>query len=255
MSRVLHRRLDANLPVASHGEGPYLFDQAGRRYLDASGGPAVSCLGHNHPKVIEAVVKQIQTLPFASTTFFTNTPLERLADFLIARAPAGIAKAAIVCGGSEAVEAALKLARQYWMEKGEPSRAVIISRRLSYHGNTIGALSASGHAGRRQHYAPYLFEVEFIDPCYAYRLQRGGESDEAYGLRAAGELEQAIVRLGAERVAAFIAEPVVGAAGGCLMPAPGYFRRIREICDRHGVLFIADEIMCGMGRTGTLFAC
>jgi hypothetical protein len=241
--------------MAARGSGPYIYDQAGRRYLDASGGAAVSCLGHSHPRVVQAVVEQARTLPFAHTSFFTNEPLERLADFLVTRAPAGIAKAGIVCGGSEAVEAALKLARQYWVERGEPAREFIISRRLSYHGNTLGALAASGNPARRKLYLPYLNDkVEFIAPCYAYRRQRADESDEAYGLRAANKLETAIERLGAERVAAFIAEPIVGATAGCLTPSPGYFQRIREICDRHGVLFIADEIMCGMGRTGTLFA-
>lgn len=256
MSRVLHRTLSWNPPVAVRGEGPYLYDARGRRYLDASGGAAVSCLGHSHPKVIQAIVEQAQSLAFAHTAFFTTAPADRLAEFLVARAPAGIARAGIVCGGSEANEAAIKLARQYWVESGQPSRSIVISRKQSYHGNTLGALSVSGNIGRRKPYLPYLLEkVEFISPCYAYRHKRKGESDEAYGLRAADELDEVIGRLGADQVSAFIAEPVVGATAGCLTPAPGYFKRIREICDRHRVLFIADEVMCGMGRTGTLFAC
>ncbi|MBI1873476.1 MAG: aspartate aminotransferase family protein [Acidobacteria bacterium] len=255
-SRILHRSLRADLPTATHGSGPYLFDQAGRRYLDASGGAAVSCLGHSHLAVIEAVVNQIKSLPFAHTSFFTSEPAERLADFLMARAPRGLSRAAFVSGGSEAVETAIKLSRQYWLERGQPSRAWIVSRRLSFHGNTLGALSVGGHLARRERYLPYLLDkVEFISPCYAYRDRREGEPDEAYGLRAANELEAAIDRLQPDNVAAFIAEPIGGATAGCLMPAPGYFTRIREICDRTGVLFIADEIMCGMGRTGTLFAC
>jgi adenosylmethionine-8-amino-7-oxononanoate aminotransferase len=255
MSRVLHRDVTAVPPVATHGTGAYLFDQSGRRYLDASGGAAVSSLGHNHPRVIDALARQARTLAFAHTSFFSNQPLERLADFLIARAPRGLSRVAVVCDGSEAVESALKLARQYWIENGQPSRTWIISRHLSYHGNTLGALAVSGHVRRRQPFAPYLFDrVAFIAPCYGYRHRHEGESDEAYGVRAAGELEMTIERLGPDQVAAFIAEPIVGASGGCLVPAPGYFQRIREICDRFGVLFIADEIMCGMGRTGSLFA-
>lgn len=255
-SHVLHRSLREDLPTATRGSGPYLFDQSGRRYLDASGGAAVSCLGHSHPGVIGAVVSQIRALPFAHTSFFTSAPAERLADFLIARAPSGLSSVAFVSDGSEAVETAIKLSRQYWLERGQPSREWIISRRLSFHGNTLGALSVGGHLARREPYLPYLsHKAEFIAPCYAYRYQHEGESDDAYGLRAANELEAAIDRLGPDDVAAFIAEPVGGATAGCLTPAPGYFTRIREICNRTGVLFIADEIMCGMGRTGTLFAC
>ena len=243
-------------PVATHGSGPYLFDHAGRRYLDASGGAAVSCLGHSHARVVDALVAQARTLAFAHTSFFTNEPLERLADFLVARAPRGIAKVGVVCDGSEAVEAAIKLARQYWIEQGAASRTWFVSRHLSYHGNTLGALACSGHLARRAAYTPYLNDrTAFIAPCYAYRNRRDDESDAAYGRRTANELEKVIQRLGPEQVAAFIAEPVVGATGGCLPPVEGYFTRIREICDRYGVLFFADEIMCGMGRTGTLFAC
>jgi adenosylmethionine-8-amino-7-oxononanoate aminotransferase len=255
-SHVLQRNFSADMPVAVGGNGPYIFDAAGRKYLDASGGAAVSCLGHGHPRIVQAIVEQAQKLAFAHTSFFTNEPLERLADFLVQRAPEGIQKTTVVCDGSEAVEAAIKLARQYWTELGESSRSVIMSRRLSYHGITLGALAASGHEARRQKYTPYLsHQVEFIAPCYAYRNQRDGESDLDYGLRAANELEKAILRLGPQSVAAFIAETVGGATAGCLTPAAGYFRRIREICDRYSVLWIADEVMCGMGRTGTLFAC
>jgi adenosylmethionine-8-amino-7-oxononanoate aminotransferase len=244
------------MPVAVAGNGPYIVDRDGRKYLDASGGAAVSCLGHGHPRVMHAIIEQVQKLAFAHTSFFTNEPLEDLADFLVQRAPRDIQKAAIVCDGSEAVETALKLARQYWTETGESSRSVVISRRLSYHGITFGALSVSGHEGRRQRYTPYLSDqVEFIGPCYGYRQRRDDESDSEYGLRAANELEQVILRLGPARVSAFIAETVGGATAGCLTPANGYFRRIREICDRYNVLWIADEVMCGMGRTGTLFAC
>jgi adenosylmethionine-8-amino-7-oxononanoate aminotransferase len=256
MSHVLHRSFATPLPVAVRGEGCYLFDRDGRRYLDASGGAAVACLGHSHPRVIQAVIEQIQRLPGAHTSFFTNEPMERLADFIIARAPAGMSRMTTVSDGSVAVEVAIKLARQYWLERGEPARRYIVSRRSSYHGNTLGALAVSGNLSRKEPYAPLLAGcVAHIGPCYAYREKAPGESLEAYGLRAANELEAEIRRLPPSSVAAFIAEPVVGATAGCLTAAPGYFKRIREICDRHEVLFIADEIMSGMGRTGTLFAC
>src|SRR5262249_26224435 len=181
-SHVLHRNLTADLPVATGGIGPYIFDAQGRKYLDASGGAAVSCLGHGHPRVTQAIVEQARKLAFAHTSFFSNEPMERLAEFLVKRAPPGIAKAGIVCDGSEAVEAALNLARQYWLERGEGTRPVIISRRLSYHGITLGALSVSGHQGRRDRYKPYLSDnVEFIAPCYPYRHRREGETGTDYG--------------------------------------------------------------------------
>jgi adenosylmethionine-8-amino-7-oxononanoate aminotransferase len=255
VSRVLHRVLSSSMPVAVRGDGPYIYDSEGQRYLDASGGAAVSCLGHGHPRVTQAIVEQSQALAFAHTSFFTNAPMEELADFLVKRSHGKMGRAAIVCDGSEAVEFSLKLARQYWTERGQMSRSQIISRRLSYHGMTLGALSVSGHYGRRARYTPYLFDgVEFVSPCYGYRFQEDDETDRAYGTRVADEVEQAIIRLGRENVSAFIAETVGGATAGCLMPVEGYFSRIREICDRYGVLWIADEVMCGMGRTGTLFA-
>ena len=254
-SHVLHRSFQWDFPVAAGGDGPYISDSNGRRYLDASGGAAVSCIGHAHPHVVRAIAEQAQKLEFAHTSFFTNEPMERLAELLVRKSGGAIDRAGIVCDGSEAVEAAIKLARQYWTEAGQTSRSVVISRRLSYHGITLGALSVSGHTNRREKYLPYLSrEVEFISPCYAYRGRRPEESDAEYGLRVANELEEAIVRIGPERVSAFIAEIVGGATAGCLTPVPGYFRRIREICDHYEVFFIADEVMCGMGRTGTLFA-
>ena len=254
-SAVFHRRLDIRLPVAVRGDGCYLFDDHGKRYLDASGGAAVSCLGHSHPRVIEAIDAQMRMLPSVHTSFFTNVPMETLATRLVERAPAGIARAFFVSEGSVAVEAALKLARQYWLERGQPQREVIIARQASYHGNTLGALAIGGNLARRQPYAPLLFgNVVHIPPCHAYRHRESNESLEAYGRRAADELEAAIVAAGPGRVAAFVAETVVGATAGCVTAAPGYFRRIRDICARHDVLFVADEIMCGMGRTGTWFA-
>ncbi|WP_448090685.1 aspartate aminotransferase family protein [Pseudomonas azerbaijanoccidentalis] len=256
MTHFLHRKLDSNLPIAARGEGCYIFDTTGKRYLDASGGAAVACLGHSHPAVIEAVIQQIKTLPSAHTSFFTTEPSEALADYLVSRAPEGISRFLTVSDGSVAVETALKLARQYWIERGKPERKMIISRRQSYHGNTLGALSVGGNERRRAPYSPLLSDcVTFIDPCFEYRFKHDGESSEEYGLRAANLLEMEILALGPDNVGAFIAETVVGATTGCVAAAPGYFKRIREICDKYEVLLILDEIMSGMGRTGTLFAC
>jgi hypothetical protein len=248
-------RSAATLPTAVRGEGCYIYDETGRAYLDGSGGAAVSCLGHSDEGVRRAVHEQLDRLAFAHTGFFTSAPAERLADLLIAHAPEGIDRVYLVSGGSEAVEAAIKLARQYVLEIGQPGRHRVIARRQSYHGNTLGALAAGGNAWRREKYAPLLVETSHIAPCYEYRERREDESPEAYGQRAANELEAEILRLGPESVMAFFAETVVGATAGAVPPAPGYFRRIREICDRYGVLLILDEVMCGMGRTGTLFAC
>jgi adenosylmethionine-8-amino-7-oxononanoate aminotransferase len=215
----------------------------------------VSCLGHGDREVIDAIKAQLDRLPYAHTSFFTNEPAEALAEALVTRAPAGIARAFFVSGGSEAVEAALKLARQYVVEIGEPSRHRVIARRQSYHGGTLGGLAVGGNAARRAPYAPLLMDVAHVSPCYAYRGRGDGESDDAYGARLAAELDAEIARLGPDTVMAFVAETVVGATLGAVPAVPGYFRRVREVCDRHGVLLILDEVMCGMGRTGTLFAC
>ncbi|MEB3099777.1 aspartate aminotransferase family protein [Achromobacter sp. D10] len=253
-THVMHRSLRQTPPVAVRGQGVWVYDNAGRSYLDGSGGAAVSCLGHNHPDIQAAMHAQIDALAYAHTSFFTTEVAERLAERLVADAPQGISHAYFVSGGSEAVEAALKMARQYFVEIGQPERRHIVARRQSYHGNTLGALAVGGNAWRRAQFAPLLIEVEHVSPCYAYRDQREGESPEQYGERLARELEQTFERLGAGTVMAFVAEPVVGATAGAVTAVPGYFRRIREVCDRHGVLLIADEVMCGMGRTGTLYA-
>jgi adenosylmethionine-8-amino-7-oxononanoate aminotransferase len=254
-SAILHRNLKNPPPLAVSGHGVHLIDAQGKRYLDASGGAAVSCLGHAHPRIIEAITAQLGKLEYAHTSFFTNGPSEQLAKMLIARAPNGFGegRVAFLGSGSEAMEAAMKLARQYFVEIGEPERTRFISRRMSYHGNTLGALAVGGHPGRRKMYQPILIETSQIAPCYAYRNRRDDETLEVYGLRAADELEAEIRRLGPETVAAFVAEPIVGATLGTVTPVPGYLARIREICDRHGVLFIADEVMCGMGRAGAMF--
>ncbi|MFO0996101.1 MAG: aspartate aminotransferase family protein [Alphaproteobacteria bacterium] len=256
MSHVFHRQLRRTYPTAVRGEGPYLYDAAGKRYIDGSGGAAVSCLGHSHPAVIAAIKAQLDKLPYVSNSFFTTEPMEQLADALIADAPAGVVSVYYVNDGSEGTEAALKMARQYFLEIGQPKRHRVIARRQSYHGNTLGALSVGGNFARRAPYQPILLDItRHIAPCYAYRDKRDDETEEAYGVRVANELESAILELGPETVAAFIAEPVVGATAGALPAVPGYFKRIREICDRYGVLLILDEVMCGMGRTGTLYAC
>jgi adenosylmethionine-8-amino-7-oxononanoate aminotransferase len=233
----------------------FLTDASGREYLDACGGAAVSCLGHGHPAVLAAMHAQIDRLAYAHTSFFTSEPAEALADQLIRTSPAGMSHVYLVSGGSEAVEAALKMARQYFVEIGEPQRSVFIARRQSYHGNTLGALAVGGNEWRRRQFAPLLIDARHVAPCYAYRDQRADESAEAYGARLAAELDATIAACGEKRVLAFVAETVGGATSGALLPVPGYFRAIREVCDRHGVLLILDEVMCGMGRTGTLHAC
>ncbi|WP_296427590.1 aspartate aminotransferase family protein [Yoonia sp.] len=255
MSHIFPRHTKNLPPVAVSGEGCYLVDASGKRYLDASGGAAVSCLGHGDRSVIDAVKAQLDQLAYAHTGFFTSEPAETLADMLIAQAPGDLDRVYLVSGGSEAMESALKLARQYFVEKGEPGRGRIIARKQSYHGNTMGALSAGGNAWRRAQFGPLLIEMSHIDPCYAYRLKRDDETPQEYGIRAANLLEEELLRVGPETVMAFAAEPVVGATAGAVPPAPGYFKRIREICDQYGILLILDEVMCGMGRTGTMFAC
>ena len=255
MSHVFPRHCHSTPPTAVAGDGCFLIDQTGKRYFDGSGGAAVSCLGHSNARVTQAIKDQVDQLAFAHTGFFTTDPAEQLADLLIANAPGDLDRVYFVSGGSEAVESAIKLARQYFTERGEPQRRHLIARRQSYHGNTIGALSAGGNAWRRQQFAPLLIDVSHIAPCYEYAERAEGESLHDYGQRAAQELEDEILRLGADSVMAFLAEPVVGATLGAVPAAEGYYKRIREICDKYGVLLILDEVMCGMGRTGHLFAC
>jgi len=254
MSHVLYRQI-TSLPVAVGGQGIELIDSTGKRYIDASGGAAVSCLGHGHPAVTAALHEQLDKLAYVHTSFFTTEAAEKLADRLIEDAPAGLSHVYLVSGGSEAVESALKMARQYFTERGETKRRHIIARRQSFHGNTLGALAAGGNAWRRAQFAPLLIETHHVYPCFAYRFQEPGESEEDYGRRTAAALERKILELGPDSVLAFLAETVVGATAGAVPPAKGYFKRVREICDRHGVLLILDEVMCGMGRTGTLHAC
>ncbi|WP_050469449.1 aspartate aminotransferase family protein [Herbaspirillum chlorophenolicum] len=255
MTHVFHRNPRGKLPVAVAGEGMVLIDHEGKRYIDASGGAAVSCLGHGHPRVVEAIRKQVGQLAYAHTSFFTTEPAEELAAMLAAAAPGSLNHVYFLSGGSEAVEAALKLARQYHVESGQSQRQYFIARRQSYHGNTLGALAIGGNAWRREMFMPLLIEAHHVSPCYAYRERKDGESDAQYVQRLADELEHKILSLGADKVAAFIAETVVGATAGAVPPVADYFRKMRAVCDKYGVLLILDEVMSGMGRTGYLFAC
>ncbi|MEZ2407243.1 aspartate aminotransferase family protein [Bosea sp. RCC_152_1] len=255
MTRILHRSIGGRLPQAVAGQGVTITDADGRSYIDGSGGAAVSCLGHGHPEVMAAMRAQMDRIAYAHTSFFTTDVAEELAERLVGLAPEGLDYVYLVSGGSEAVEAAMKMARQYFVEIGQPQRRHFIARRQSYHGNTLGALAAGGNAWRRAQFQPILPQTHHVSPCYAYRGQKAGETPEAYAARLADELEAKILELGAEEVIAFIAEPVVGATLGAVGPVADYFARIRRICDKYGVLLILDEVMCGMGRTGTMFAC
>ncbi|WP_421859185.1 aspartate aminotransferase family protein [Oricola sp.] len=255
MSHVFPRHTKAALPTVSGGTGVYLYDTDGKEYFDGSGGAAVSCLGHGDPDITAAITRQIESAAYAHTSFLTSQPAEMLAEKLAAHAPGKIDRVYFVSGGSEAVEAALKLARQYYWEKGETGRKQFIARRQSYHGNTLAALATGGNEWRRAPFAPLMIETSHIAPCYEYRGRRDDESAIEYGLRVANELEAEILRLGPENVIGFVAEPVVGATAGAVPPVEGYFKRVRQICDQYGILLILDEVMCGMGRTGTLFAC
>ncbi|PLQ02249.1 aspartate aminotransferase family protein [Cupriavidus pauculus] len=255
MTHVFHRNPKQTLPVAVGGKGIELFDSNGRAYLDASGGAAVSCLGHGHPRVIEAIKSQVDTLAYAHTSFFTTEVSETLAQTLADAAPGDLNHVYFVSGGSEAVEAALKLARQYFVEIGQTQRRHFIARRQSYHGNTLGALAIGGNAWRREPFLPLLVPAHHVSPCYAYRDQAAGETDVQYAQRLADELEAKILELGPDSVAGFVAETVVGATAGAVPPVADYLKRIRAVCDKYGVLLILDEVMSGMGRTGYLFAC
>lgn len=252
---VFHRSTRARPPVAVRGEGIYLIDNQGRRFIDACGGAAVSCLGHGHPAIVTAISEQAVRLEYIHTGFFTSDAAEELAALISEMSPGALDRVWYTSSGSEAIEAALKLARQFHLERGDTQRKHIIARRLSYHGNTLGALSTGGSEWRRAPYEPLLIDVTLVDACFEYRFAEPGESSESYGERVAAALEREIIRLGPESVIGFVAETVVGATSGAVPPVPGYLRRIREICDRHGILMILDEVMCGSGRTGTFLSC
>ena len=255
-AHVFHRHTKADLPVAVRGDGAYILDAVGKRYLDASGGAAVSCLGHSDKTVVDAIKAQLDALPYAHTGFFTTEAVETLADKLVEHAPDGIDRVYFLSGGSEAVEAALKLARQYFLETGQPERRHVIARWQSYHGNTLGALSAGGNRWRRSQFEPMLTgAMHHVSPCHAWRWKETDETDGQYADRLAQELDDKINDLGPETVAAFVCEPVVGATMGAVPAVEGYLGKIKAVCERHGVLMILDEVMCGMGRTGWLYAC
>lgn len=253
---ILHRRLTGgSIPCAVSAQGLIIHDNLGHSLIDAAGGAAVSCLGHGHPRVVEAIQQQVATLAYAHSGAFTSEPAEALADLLVGDRPGGLRAACFVSGGSEAVETALKLARQYFVECGESDRVHFIARRQSYHGNTLGALALSGNLGRKVIYAPILPRgFSHVSPADPVHGQAQGESDAGFVARLAAELEEEFQRVGPGKVAAFFAETIVGATAGALVPPPGYFKAIREVCDRHGALLVLDEVMCGMGRTGTTHA-
>jgi adenosylmethionine-8-amino-7-oxononanoate aminotransferase len=254
LSHVFPRQINAPPIKAVASKGCYIFDDSGNRYLDGSGGAAVSCLGHADPEVVQAIQDQTSKMAFAHTGFFSSDPAEELAELLIKYAPGDLDRVYFVSGGSESIEAALKLARQYHIENGEPNRRHIIARRQSYHGNTLGALAAGGNKWRRDQFEPILINVSHVAPCYEYIDKSNQEKTYEYGQRVAQELEDEILRLGSDTVMAFIVEPVVGATMGAVPAVQGYFKRIEEICKKYGVLLILDEVMCGMGRTGYLYA-
>jgi adenosylmethionine-8-amino-7-oxononanoate aminotransferase len=255
-SRIIHRDLKAPTPpTVVGGQGIHLFLADGRKIIDASGGAAVSAVGHQHPKVVAALQAQASRVTYCHTGFFTTDAAEQLADIVVGHEPGGLAYAFFVCGGSEATEAAIKLGRQHFLEIGQPKRSHIIARRQSYHGNTLGALSASGNAMRRAPYAPMLSGAfHHVSPAYAYRDRGDHESEAEYVARLAAELDAKFQELGPDTVMAFIAEPVVGATLGCAVAPAGYFQAMRAVCDKYGALLILDEVMCGMGRTGTMHA-
>ncbi|MBE0617469.1 MAG: aspartate aminotransferase family protein [Proteobacteria bacterium] len=250
MSHVFYRSPAKTYPEAVRAEGVWIWGADGKRYLDGSGGACVVTIGHGVSEVRQAAFAQLGTLSFAHGSQFTSAACEELARRVAGLSPdPELDRVYFVSGGSEAVETAVKLVRQYWREVGRPDRYKVISRWTSYHGNTAGALALGGHTGRRSPYLPLIQHTPHIEPCYCYRCPFG-RAPEACGLPCADALDRAIRYEGPESVAAFIAEPVVGATAGALVPPDGYWRRIREICDRYEVLLIADEVMTGAGRTG-----
>ena len=240
----------SELPRISHGKGSYLYDQAGKTYLDGSGGPAVFCLGHAHPEVNAAISTQIESIAYAYRYLFTSAALESLTETVLRLSGGGFKDVLYSADGSEAVESALKVALQYFAARGSMKKRRFIARDRSWHGNTLGALSVSGFAARRRAFEGSLLDVTFVSAANAYRPPPGCKPDGLVPYLAA-ELEQAILEAGPETVAAFIFEPIVGAAGG-VVPAPaGYAAAVAAVCRKYDVLVIADEVMCGVGRSGT----
>ena len=249
-SHVFYRKLGRDFPRIVRGDGCYLYDENGKRYLDAVGGAYAANLGHSNPEIADALARQARSFGYLSGTAFTHGPVEELAAELAATLPGDLDKLYFLSSGSEAVEAALKLARQYWVESGKPGKHKIIALAPGYHGNTLLALSASAREHYKTMFREWLVDVHRVPASYPYRCRCRGQ-DPQCPVCSGAVLEDAIERLGSDTVAAFIAEPVGGSSTGASTPRPEYFHRIREICDRHRVLFIADEILCGAGRTGT----
>ncbi len=255
---VFHRNLNKTYPVISHGEGIYLYTREGRRIIDGASGAAVVCLGHNNKKLIDAMKAQAEKIAFVHLSAFSSKPLMKLADELTSLTPRPLKRVYFTSGGSEAVEGAIKLARQYHVERGNPEKHKVISRFISYHGSTIGALSLSGHAGRRSKYAPLLASFPRIPPAYCYRCpfdeHKKHPGPPECDFECAYDLERSIISEGPDLISAFIMEPILGASAPAVAPPVGYLRRIRSICNKHDILLIADEVMTGCGRTGKFFA-
>ena len=255
MSQVLQRVSGVVPPYAISAEGILIRLADGREIIDATGGAAVACIGHGNAKVKAAIAAQLDAIAYVHTMFFTVEATERLATSLVGHAPGGLTKAMFLSGGSEAMEAALKVTRQYFLEIGQPQRTRFIARRQCYHGNTIGALGAQGDSARAGPFAPFILDnFSSVSTAFAYRHQRSDETEAAYVARLAAELDAEFERLGPDTVAAFIAETVIGSTVGAVTAPAGYFKAMREVCDRHGALLILDEVFCGMGRTGAMHA-
>ncbi|KAF2204908.1 aminotransferase [Delitschia confertaspora ATCC 74209] len=252
---ILHRRIPNEPPKCVASSGNYLGLVDGRQILDATGGAAVAAIGHGNARVKAAMMRQMDEVSYVHTSFFTTTASEELGRMLIDSTKGQMARAVIYSSGSEAMEASMKLARQYFLELSQPDRTKFIARKESYHGTTIGALSMGGHLARRKFFEPLLLgNITHVSACNEYRGPMEGESVREYVARLARELDDEFERLGPETVCAFVAEPVSGAALGCVPAVPGYFQAMKAVCDKHGALLIVDEVMCGMGRTGTMHA-
>jgi adenosylmethionine-8-amino-7-oxononanoate aminotransferase len=250
--QVFYRNLRKYYPTVDRGEGIYIYDTEGKQYIDGSGGAAVVGIGHGVEEITEAMVRQAEKISFSHGSQFTSQAAMDLASKLIQLSPKGLSKVYFLSGGSEAVETAVKMARQFQVERGKPEKYKVISRWTSYHGNTLGALALSGHTGRRRYYLPLIQHTPHVAPAYCYRCPFGLDPERC-DLECALDLEKTILYEGPDSVSAFIAEPIVGATAGALVPKDGYFQKIREICDRYDILLIVDEVMTGLGRTGKNF--
>ena len=252
---LLHRSLAFKPDEVVKASGTNLSLASGRTVIDACGGAAVAVLGHGNTEVLEATIQQMQNVSYVHTGAYTTAAAEDLANLVLENGRQYGLEKAFFCGsGSEAMEAAMKLSRQFFYENGQKQRVNFVARKQSWHGTTIGAMSVGSNLPRRIPYEPLLLQnVSHVSPAYAYQYQRADESSEDYVTRLAIELESEFRRLGPETVIAFIAEPIVGATAGCVPAPPGYFQTIGKICQRYGILVILDEVMCGMGRCGTQF--